>query len=76
MVTSLRRKKVGRSLRWRILAVTATAILLFAAFPPLEWTALAFIAWIPLGFARVGADARLQDRLGGAMMGSSSHFLR
>lgn len=75
MVTSLGQKMAGRSLRWRILAATTTAILLFAAFPPLEWTALAFIAWIPLGFARVGADARLQNRLGGAMMGLLFAFL-
>ncbi len=76
MVAALRRRAPragsGRafwSVVWRVGAAAASALLLAAAFPPLEWTGLAFAAWTPLAFARAGASPRLQRLLGGLFVG-------
>lgn len=53
----------------RLLAATATALLLFAAFPPLAWTGLAFVAWIPLLIAQSGASRSVGRGLNGLMLG-------
>ena len=47
----------------------ATALLLFAAFPPLEWTGLVFVAWVPLLLALEGTTPRVRRGLGGLMLG-------
>ncbi len=65
MVASARRT----TLSTRSLAALATAAMLFAAFPPLEWTALAFFAWVPLALARSGATGRARRGLNGLMLG-------
>ena len=65
MVASAGRGSLGT----RSLAAVASALLLFAAFPPLEWTALAFGAWVPLLVAQAGAVPRMRRRLGGLMLG-------
>lgn len=57
------------SLSVRSLAAVATALLLFAAFPPLEWTGLAFFAWIPLLAAQPGATPWVRRGLNGLMLG-------
>ena len=65
MVASGKRATLGT----RSLAAITTALLLFAAFPPLGWTALAFFAWIPLLFAQSEATPRVRRSLGGLMLG-------
>jgi apolipoprotein N-acyltransferase len=65
MVASTTRATLGA----RSLAALATAGLLFAAFPPLEWTALAFLAWAPLALARTGTTGRVRRGLNGLMLG-------
>lgn len=65
MVASGRRATLGA----RSLAALATALLLFAAFPPLQWTGLVFFAWIPLLLAQAGATPRVRRSLGGLMLG-------
>lgn len=57
------------SLGVRSLAAAATALLLFAAFPPLGWTGLAFFAWIPLLIAQAGATPWVRRILNGLMLG-------
>ncbi|MDE2869590.1 MAG: hypothetical protein OXN91_13210 [Chloroflexota bacterium] len=57
------------SLGMRSLAALATALVLFAAFPPLEWTVLAFFAWVPLLIAQSGASPRVGRGLNGLMLG-------
>ena len=47
----------------------ASALLLFAAFPPLEWTGLAFVAWVPVLFAAAGAGPWVRRALGGLFLG-------
>ena len=53
----------------RSAAAVASALLLFAAFPPLEWTGLAFVAWVPLLFARAGSGPWVRRGLGGLFLG-------
>ena len=53
--------------RWA--AAVAAALLLFAAFPPLEWTGLAFIAWVPVLFAQAGAGPWMRRSVGGLFLG-------
>ena len=53
----------------RTAPAVASALLLFAAFPPLEWTGLAFVAWVPLRFAQAGARPWVRRGLGGLMLG-------
>ena len=65
MVASATRATLGA----RSLGALASALLLFAAFPPLEWTALAFFAWAPLALARSGATGRACRSLNGLMLG-------
>lgn len=65
MVASARRATLGA----RSLGALASALLLFAAFPPLEWTALAFFAWIPLLIAQSGASPSAGRGLNGLMLG-------
>ena len=59
--------------RWtlgtRALMAVAAALLLFAAFPPLEWTGLAFVAWVPLLFAQAGSEPWVRRGLGGLFLG-------
>ncbi|MDE2766546.1 MAG: hypothetical protein OXO54_13220 [Chloroflexota bacterium] len=59
----------GARLGARSLAAVATALLLFGAFPPLQWTGLIFVAWVPLWLARSGATPRVRRGLGGLMLG-------
>lgn len=59
----------GTTLGVRSLAAAATALLLFGAFPPLQWTGLIFVAWIPLLLGRSGATPRVSRGLGGLMLG-------
>ena len=65
MVASARRATLGS----RLLGAVATALLLFGAFPPLQWTGLVFVAWVPLLLAQSGATARVRRGLGGLMLG-------
>jgi len=65
MVASAGRRSVGA----RALGAAATALLLFAAFPPLEWTGLAFFAWVPLLIAQSGARPWIRRILNGLMLG-------
>ena len=58
------------SLGARSLAAVATALLLLAAFPPLQWTGLVFVAWIPLQLAQSGAAPWARRGLGGLMLGA------
>ena len=53
----------------RSAAAVASALLLFAAFPPLEWTGLAFVAWVPLLFAQAGSGPWVRRGLGGLFLG-------
>ena len=53
----------------RSAAAVASALLLFAAFPPLEWTGLAFVAWVPLLFAQAGSEPWVRRGLGGLFLG-------
>lgn len=57
------------SLSVQLLGAAATALLLFAAFPPLEWTGLAFFAWIPLLIAQSRARPSVRRSLNGLMLG-------
>ena len=57
------------TLNWRWLAAIASAFMLFGAFPPIEWSALAFIGWTPLALAQHGQKARTRRVLGGLMVG-------
>ncbi|MCY3895436.1 MAG: hypothetical protein OXG17_03085 [Chloroflexi bacterium] len=66
MVASAWRATLGA----RALGALATAVMLFAAFPPLQWTALAFFAWAPLALARSGATGRARRGLNGLMLGA------
>ncbi|MDZ4199540.1 MAG: apolipoprotein N-acyltransferase [Kiritimatiellia bacterium] len=49
---------------FRIFGALLSGALLFAAFPPLEWSALAWIAWVPLVFSVRNRGAREAARLG------------
>ena len=53
----------------RSLGAVAAAFLLFAAFPPLQWTGLIFVAWVPLLLAQAGATSRVRRGLGGLTLG-------
>ena len=53
----------------RALMAVAAALLLFAAFPPLEWTGLAFVAWVPLLLAQAGSEPWVRRGLGGLFLG-------
>lgn len=66
MVASAGRRSLGA----RSLGATATALLLFAAFPPLQWTGLVFVAWAPLALARTGTTPRVRRGLNGLMLGA------
>jgi len=51
--------------KWRLrLAAVASGLLLAAAFPPLGWGALAFVALVPLLLAVRGAGTWSAFRLG------------
>ena len=65
MVASATRATLGA----RCIGALATALLLFAAFPPLQWTALAFFAWVPLLIAQSGASPWVRRGLNGLMLG-------
>ena len=65
MVASATRTTLGA----RSLGALASALLLFAAFPPLQWTALAFFAWVPLLIAQSGASPWVRRGLNGLMLG-------
>ena len=65
MVASAARATLGA----RALGALAASVMLFAAFPPLQWIALAFVAWIPLLVAQDGAAPKVRRGLGGLMLG-------
>ncbi|HCU73532.1 MAG: hypothetical protein CL790_07210 [Chloroflexi bacterium] len=58
------------SCKWRSLIGTLlSAVMLFGAFPPLEWTGLAFIGWTPWALAQHGQSDQTKRLLGGLMVG-------
>ncbi|MDE2903339.1 MAG: hypothetical protein OXP73_09970 [Chloroflexota bacterium] len=63
------------SLGARSLGAAGTALLLFAAFPPLQWTGLAFFAWIPLLIAQSGSTPWVRRILNGLMLGVLFGFI-
>ena len=65
----------GATLGMRSLAAVATAVMLFGAFPPLQWTGLVFVAWVPLLLAQSGATPRVRRGLGGLMLGVLFGFI-
>ncbi|MCY3956866.1 MAG: hypothetical protein OXG65_01065 [Chloroflexi bacterium] len=65
MVASAGRGSLGA----RSLGAVLTALVLFAAFPPLQWTGLVFVAWVPLWLAQSGATPRVRRGLGGLTLG-------
>ncbi len=65
MVASARRATLGA----RSLGALASALLLFSALPPLEWTVVVFVAWVPLVLGQSGATPRVRRGLGGLMLG-------
>ena len=58
------------SRKWRsLIGALLSAVMLFGAFPPLEWTGLAFIGWTPWALAQHGQSDQTKRLLGGLMVG-------
>ena len=59
------------------LAAVVSGLLMFAAFPPLSWTALAFVGWVPVVLAHfaLASGGRASRALSGLAMGVLFLFL-